>query len=388
MATPDYDPMRMFDPATGLDPHPFYASARALGPVVPGPFGGHQLVTWEAAEKALRHPEIFSSSMEAVDLGQSVPLIPLQVDPPDHVKYRRLLDPIFAPKKVNLLEEELTTMVNELIDEVIDKGECDFTTALSVPFPSQVFLRLLGLPLSELNMFLEMKTKILHPVGTDLDEMRAYQVEASRAVESYFAEQLAFRKQHPADDIVSLFLAAEVDGAKMSDTEILGILYLFIIAGLDTVTDTLECFFAFLAQHPEHRQQLVEDPSLIPAAVEELLRFETPVTGVSRVAKVDTEVMGCPIAKGSSVGVNIGSANTDPLAFSHADEVDFSRIPKHFAFGGGVHRCLGSHLARLELRTVLREWHRRIPNYRIKPGTELKVSVMLRQFEALPLLFD
>ena len=385
---PTFDPMLMFDPETGKNPQAFYEMARGISPVLPGPFGGHQLMTKEGVEFALQNPAIFSSAMEAVDLGQSVPLIPLQMDPPDHVKYRRLLDPIFAPRKMNELEPEISAMVNTLIDQFIDDGHCEFTTGLSVPLPSQVFLRLLGLPLSELDRFLKMKTGILHPSGDDLDQMRESQVAVSREIEGYFADQIKLRRKQPSDDIVSMFLAAEVDGTKLTEEVILGSLYLFIIAGLDTVTDTLECFFAYLAQHPDHRRQIVEDPSIIPGAVEELLRWETPVTGVSRVATQDTVVAGCPISKGDSVGVSIGSANTDPAAYENADTVDFSRNMRHLAFGGGVHRCLGSHLARLELRVVLREWHARIPEYHIAPGTDLKVSFGLRQFESLPLIFS
>jgi cytochrome P450 len=382
-----FDPHVIFEPNAGRCPQEHYALARAAGSVVPGPFGGAQMVTKETVEYALQNPAIFSSSMEAVDLGQTVALIPLQIDPPEHVKYRRLLDPIFAPKKMNLLEEDITAMVNELIDQVIEEGSCEFTSAISVPLPSQVFLRLLDLPASELDMFLAMKDGILHPEGEDFEEMKVGMMAASAQIESYFYAALADRKAQPRDDLLSSFLAAEFDGVRLSDEEIVGICFLFIIAGLDTVTDTLECFFAFLAEHPEHRRQLTEDPSIIPAAVEEMLRWETPVTGVARVAAEDTVVAGCPIAKGTSVGVSIGSANTDPAAYERADEVDFARNPKHFAFGGGVHRCLGSHLARLELRIVLREWHRRIPDYAIAPDAEFTVSSGLRQFSSLPLVF-
>ena len=154
--------------------------------------------------------------------------------------------------------------------------------------------------------------------------------------------------------------------------EILGICFLFILAGLDTVTDSLECFVARLAQHPDERRQIVDDPSIIPSAVEELLRWETPVTTVARVATPDVDLGGCPIKKGENIGVVIGAANTDEEALPGADQVDLTRNPNsHLAFGGGVHRCLGSHLARLELRVALREWHRRIPEYSIVPGTEL-----------------
>ncbi len=164
--------------------------------------------------------------------------------------------------------------------------------------------------------------------------------------------------------------------------EILGICFLFILAGLDTVTDTLECFVARLAQHPDERRQIVDDPSIIPSAVEELLRWETPVTTVARKATRDVELGGCPIRAGENVGLVIGSANTDEESVPGADVVDLHRSPnRHLAFGGGVHRCLGSHLARLELRIALREWHRRIPEYSIVPGTELDYQMGLRQIE-------
>jgi cytochrome P450 len=340
-------------------------------------------------EYVLHHPEIFSSAMEAVDLGQTVPLIPLQIDPPKHLKYRKLLDPIFAPKQMNLLEPDITRLVNELIDAFIDEGSCEFTTALAEPLPSSVFLRLLGLPLSDLDMFLGMKSGILRPTGADPAEMKASQQATAAEIERYFAEAIADRKRQPREDILSRFLAAEFDGARLTVDEILGICFLFILAGLDTVTDTLECFFAYLAQHPEQRQAIVADPAIIPSAVEELLRWETPVAGVARVAIKDADLGGCPVHKGDHVGVSIGSANTDERALPDASTVKFTRhASRHLAFGGGVHRCLGSHLARLELRTTLREWHGRIPEYTIAEGTQLRYGYGLRQIESLPLIFE
>jgi cytochrome P450 len=146
--------------------------------------------------------------------------------------------------------------------------------------------------------------------------------------------------------------------------------------------------FAYLAQNPAQRQRIVDDPSIIPSAVEELLRWETPVTIVPRVTVRDIEVAGCPFHKGENVAVVIGSANTDEEGLPDAYTVDLTRNPnKHLAFGGGVHRCLGSHLARTELRIALREWHRRIPDYSIKPGTKLNYMFGLRQLDELPLVF-
>ena len=181
---------------------------------------------------------------------------------------------------------------------------------------------------------------------------------------------------------------SEVDGERLTRNDVIDICYLFFLAGLDTVTASLDCFLAYLAQHPEQRERLVADPSLIPAAIEEMLRWETPVTGVARITVQDTELGGCPIPKGSFVSPLLASANTDERFWEAADRVDFDRVSnKHLAFGGGVHRCLGSHLARMELRVALEEWHARIPEYRLAEGVELLYSQGLRQVENLELVW-
>jgi cytochrome P450 len=382
------NPDDFFDEDLADDPQPFYRRIRDAGGVVGGPLGSYQVVRRAEVEFALQHPDLFSSAMEAVDLGQSVPLIPLQVDPPEHSKYRKLLDPIFAPKQMNAIEPLIARMVNDLIDPLVERGSCELTTDLAEPLPSAVFLGLMGLPLSDLDMFLGMKNGILRPAFDDVEVMRAAQRTTAASIEDYFAEAMAERRKKPQDDLLSRFLTAEVDGARLTEEEIQGICFLFILAGLDTVTDSLECFFAYLAQHPEQRRAIVDDPAIIPAAVEELLRWETPVTTVARVVAGDVELGGCPMHRGDHVGVMIGSANTDERAVPDADTVDLTRQPnKHLAFGGGVHRCLGSHLARIELRTTLREWHRRIPDYELAPGTELSYGLGLRQVDSVPLVF-
>ena len=385
----EFDPKEFLDERNAADPQPFYRRVRDAGAVVPGVFGGYQVVRRAEVEYALQHPGEFSSAMEAVDLGQTRPLIPLQMDPPDHVKYRRLLDPVFSPREMAKLEPQVSALVNGLIDGFIDRGECDFASEFAVPLPSSVFLALMGMPYSDLDMFLEMKDKIVRPGGANQEENRRIHREYAAKIDGYFESILAERKAQRRDDLLSHLVDAEMAGEKLTDDEILGICFLMLLAGLDTVTDALECDWVYLARHPEHRRRILDDPEIIPHAVEELLRYESPVTGVARITAADVEIGGCPMPKGTHVGVSIGAANTDERATPDADSVDLTRNPnRHLAFGAGVHRCLGSHLARLELRVAMREWHRRIPHYRIPDGTDLRFSFGLRQVDELPLVFS
>ena len=378
------------------DPQPVFKVLRDDSPVmnVDMPGGGAGVVLSRKIEidEALRHPEIFSSNMDAVDLKNKRPMIPLQIDPPNR-KFRRLLDPLFAPRKMALMDDEVSRLANHLIDQFVDRGEVDFAREFSVPFPSQVFLTVLGLPLDQLDRFLAMKDGIIRPdhvTGGAYGSRTAleHQQKTADSVYDYFNEVLDEREVERRDDLLSHFLDAEVEGDRLSREDILDICFLFLIAGLDTVTATLDCMFAYLAQHPEQRRQLAADPSLIPSAIEELLRWETPVMGIARVALSETELGGCPVHAGDQVMLMIGSANTDEAEFPDADTVRFDReVNRHIAFGGGVHRCLGSNLARMELRVALREWHRRIPDYEIEPGHTLAYTSGIRSIDHFPMRF-
>jgi cytochrome P450 len=329
-------------------------------------------------EYVLRHHELFSSRVE-MSLGNVRPLIPLNVDPPLHSKYRKLLDPLFAPKRMDEQEEDITRRVIALIDGFIDAGECNFTEDFAEIFPSSVFLGLMGLPEEELRMFLRMRDGILHPEKIDPDalfdaEKRAAVMAATgQEIYDYFGALADERMRKPADDVMSKFVVSEVEGERLSRDDIVDICYLMLIAGLDTVSDSLTCMYAFLANHPEHRRQIAQDPECVSGAVEELLRWESPVPfGVPRVATEDTALPnGCPITQGTAVMVLYGAANVDANQCPEPFDVRFDRESnRHIAFGGGVHRCLGSHLARRELRVTLTEWHQRIPDYWLKPGHE------------------
>ena len=390
---PPEDPFAAMDPEMAAHPQPLFKMLRESLPVIPVENRGVALTRRVDVEEVFRHPEVFSSNADAVDLQNVRPLIPLQIDPPDHKKYRKLLDPIFAPREVAKLEESLTAAVNELIDRFIDSGEVDFSAEFSTLFPTRVFLDLLGLPVDELPHFLALKDGIIRPhvaIGSVFGspESVAYQKQTADAIYAYFDTVLDERSAQRRDDLLSRFLDASVDGQQLPREDILDICFLFLIAGLDTVTASLDCMFAHLAEHPEHRGQLVDDPTLIPAAIEELLRWETPVMGVVRVAVEDTEISGCPIHEGDMVMVMLSSVNTDEAELPDADVVRFDReANRHLAFGGGVHRCLGSHLARLELRVALREWHRRIPEYAVVEGHTLAYTSGIRSIDYFPMNF-
>ncbi len=378
------------DPATARHPQPMYRALRESSPVLEVGDAMVLVTRRRDIEHVLRHPETFSSGPAAADLHTDRPLIPLQIDPPGHRGFRRLLDPLLAPQKMNRLADDIAAIVNRRIDGFGDATEIDFATQFSEPFPSEVFLALFGLPYEELPRFHELKDGMIRPdrvVGKPIGhpDTTAHQAATAQAIYAYFDELLADRGP-TGDDLLSAFLGAEVDGERLSHTDILDIGFLFLIAGLDTVSASLDCFFAYLAERPEPRRRVADEPESIPRFVEELLRWETPVQFVARVATEDTEVGGCPVRAGQQVMSMLGAANTDDEEFPDADVVDFDRdVNRHLTFGGGIHRCLGSHLARLELRIALREWHRRIPDYAVADGAELDFTVGVRSLTTFPL---
>jgi cytochrome P450 len=384
----------LMNPEVARNPQPIYSMLQASTPVFRLEGVGVIVSSRTGVDEVLRNPEAFSSSTMAHDLKTKRPLIPLQIDPPDHRKYRRLLDPLFAPQRMTLLEDSMSRLVNDLIDGFVDESEIDFSARFSTPFPSQVFLTLFGLPMENLPVFLKMKDGAIRPdqvVGHDFGhpETEAYQQETADSIYAYFERVIDERAGEMRDDLLSHFLHAEVDGGRLTREEILDICFLFLIAGLDTVTASLDCFFGYLVQHPDARRKIVEEPDTVPAMVEELLRWETPVMGCARVATQDTEIDGFAISEGEQVMSLLGAANVDEAELPDGSEVVWDReVNRHLTFGGGVHRCLGSHLARIELRVALREWHRRIPDYSIKPGVELNYTAGIRTLECFPMLLS
>jgi cytochrome P450 len=373
-------------------PQEAFAQMRAAAPAIRIEGSGVVVTTRAAMAEVFRHPEIYSSQMPAGHFGNARPLIPIEVDPPDQRKFRKILDPLFTPKRLEHLAQPIERLVNDLIDGFIDEPEIDFAQRFSVPYPSQVFLTIFGLPMQDLPRFLAMKDGIIRPfhvLGTPINDPRTQELRAASAasIYDYFNEVLDQRQAERRNDLLSHFLDAEVEGERLTREEILDICFLLLIAGLDTVSASLDCFFRYLAEHPDKRAALVADPTLSPLVVEELLRWESPVMLVSRIATQDTELGGCPIHAGDKVHPFIGSANTDETEFPEADVIRWGRkANRHIAFGAGIHRCLGSNLARLELRIALRVWHSRIPHYRVKPGTELAYTIGVRSVDSFPMV--
>jgi cytochrome P450 len=332
-------------------------------------------------DRVLKDPARFRSRGR-VDTGNVRPRIPVDIDPPDHARYRRILDPLLAPKAIAPVAGGARELAGELIDRFAGAGGCDFAVDFAVPWPSQVFLRVMGLPASDLPELLRLKDVAIHAGGGDAaDEQRRV---VGQEIYAYFDRHL----DQAGGGLIVQVREAELDGRRLTHEELLDVFYLFVLAGLDTVTASLECFIAFLADHPAHRRRIVEEPGIIPAAVEELLRWETPVEVVPRVLGIETALHGERLAPETWVHAHLGSANTDARAFERPYDVDFDRPANpHYAFGKGIHRCLGSHLARLELRIAMEEFHRRVPEYRLDETAELTWRPGIRSVEHLPLVF-
>jgi cytochrome P450 len=329
----------------------------------------------------------------AVNFGGERPLIPLGIDPPAHTQYRRLLDHLFSPKRMDALQDGITARANELIDGFIDSGRVNFTNEFATPFPSSVFCEMMGWPRSDVGLLLKLKDDCFQPGGgkvTDPEEIARIQRQGAQEIYAYFTAAIEERKKNPSDDMVSGLLGADFDGRPLTHDEILDICYTLVLGGLDTVTATLTQFWAYLAQNLDQRNRIVNEPDVIPGAVEELLRWVTPPPYFFRRAARDTELGGCPIAKGDFVIGSLAHANLDPEEFPDPFKVDFDRpAVRHSSFGAGIHRCLGSHLARRELQIALREWHRRIPTYEIAADSNLDVIPprALRQIDDLKIVW-
>lgn len=327
-----------------------------------------------------------AAAIVSMALGAGRPLIPLMLDGEQHTKYRKLLDPLFAPKQVARLEPVIRNLAETLIDAFVADGEVDFFAGFCEPLPSQIFLSQLGLPLEDVPFLLWVKNGVIRPVD---EEHRA---SAGPKLIEYLDAELDRREASgkPQDDLIGGFLAAEVDGHSLTHDDVIDITFLLVLAGLDTVTASLSCIVDWLARHPAERDRLVADASLLPAAIEELMRVHTPVVSGGRHATTDFEIGGVEVKAGDWLRVVWAAADMDPEMFPEPTRVDFARPNnRHVAFASGFHRCLGSHLARLELRVAIETLHRRIPDYRLAPNRAPGYlnTAPVRCVDPLPLVF-
>jgi cytochrome P450 len=260
-----------------------------------------------------------------------------------------------------------------------------------------MFLSMMGLPPAHFDEFLHFKDLVLASSSeavakVPVEERERMRQEAVTWIQDYFAGEIRRRETsgEAGDDMLGWLLTSEVDGEKLPRENLLDILGVLMIAGLDTVGASLACSLSYLARHAEQRSILVADPSLWPSAIEELLRYESPVTSGGRVATTDLDLpSGEHIPAGTLMALSWHAANVDPGFFPDPLTVDFARSPnRHMAFASGFHRCLGSHLARMELTVALEAWHSRIPDYQIKPGTSLTYSEIVRTPRHLPLIWS
>jgi cytochrome P450 len=342
----------------------------------------------EMVREALQTPEIFSNAM-LLENGEEPPYkwIPEMLDPPEHTQWRRLLAPHFAPRLMERMEGRVRERCVEIIESFASKGHCDFLRDFAWRYPTTIFMDLMGLPLDGLEQFLGWEHEILHLNHND-DPDRSRSIAAMMAVQGYFADLIELKRQEPGDDLLSNALTWEIDGQPISDSDMLAWCLLMFMAGLDTVSIQLSYSFWYLAGHPEDRSRLVDDPSLATSAVEEFLRYFSFVNTSRKVTR-DNDFHGCPMKKNDTVMTPLSLVNRDPALFPDPESVILDRaINNHIAFGAGPHRCLGSHLARRELRVALEEWHARIPDYRLTEGVEVLEHGGMYGIDALELTWD
>jgi cytochrome P450 len=340
-----------------------WAKLRALGPVLQGD-GWYYLTNREDVLAALRNPEIFSSTRAFDQMVSQVPLVPLAFDPPEHTRYRRILHPFFSRQALAAVLPALQSQAAEIIADIGQRDECEVMADLAVPYPSQVFLTLFGLPLEDRDRLIAWKDAIID-LGLERDPEKVDLVPAALLF-AYLSEAVDAQRLQPRDGMLSALLHGE-DG--LTDAEALGLSFVFILAGLDTVTSVIGTTMLELARRHDLCDDLRQNPDNVPAFVEEMLRLEPAAPVVGRITTQPVTIAGVTLPEGAEVRLCLGAINRDGSdATSGDDLVMDGKLHKHWGFGGGPHRCLGSHLARMELTIVVSEWLKRIPEFDLAPG--------------------
>lgn len=358
------------------DPYEFFPSLHEKNPPIfydVNPAMGNSWITikHDLAFKVLRdaaHVTTETTSIFPRNPDNYFPLIPQELDPPDHRKFRNILDPFLSPKAVLQLETDIRTLANDLIDKFIDRGECEFTNEFARPLPVTVFLRFMGLPLAMTDTFVKWVVSLIAFAERD----KAVQIMAE--IEEYLLSVIEEKRAHPDEGAISRIVHGRIDGKPLKERDIYGFVFFLFIAGIDTVYAALNNTWVWLARNPERRKEMIADPGNIDNQAEELLRI-FGVTFSGRLVTQDFELNGVLLKKGDHIMSLLPSCNYDPDVWEKPREVRFDRPRKPIlTFTGGIHACMGGHLARLEYKIALQEWLRRIPEFSLKPGTRITYS--------------
>jgi cytochrome P450 len=332
----------------------------------------------DAVRDIYKTPEIFSS--ESFTPWEPEPVyrfVPTQIDPPDHIKYRRILNPWFSPRAMDEATPRMRELCRTLVEQTARAGKCNFVNEFALRYPTEAFLAVIGVDTTHAERFVRWVEYFFAGLGGDADKAEPM-VKALEGIRNFWVEALAERQgeSEPREgDLASYLMHATFDDRPLTDTEILDMLTVLVLAGLDTTRGELGYMFRHLATHPEHRQMLIDDPEIIPSAVDEVLRYYTIVFGDGRKVTQDLEFHGVQLKRGDMVYGLVSGANRDPRAYEDAGEfVPDRKRNNHMGFASGPHRCLGQHLARREMQIAVDEWLRVIPDFRIAGDEERLVE--------------
>ena len=347
-----------------------WAALREAGPVVLSD-GWYALTRREDVLAALRNPNVFSSKKAFEVVGSPLPLVPAAFDPPEHTRFRKILQPFFSPHALATILPSIQAQAIDIIDSIAERDECEVMSELATPYPSQVFLTLFGLPLRDRERLIGWKDAIIelsipNAAGETPDLTPALELFA------YLTEAIAEHRRNPGDDVLSQVLAGD---DALTDDEALGMAFFFVLAGLDTVTSAIGAAMLELARRPDLCSRLREKPDEIGVFVEEIVRLESSAPVVPRVTTEEVTVAGITLPAGSRVRLCLGAINRDGSdAISSDDLVLDGKVHKHWGFGGGPHRCVGSHLARMEMNVVVTEWLSRITEFELAQGYRPEIT--------------
>jgi cytochrome P450 len=348
----------------------------------------------DAVRDIYKNPDIFSS--ESITPWEPEPiyrLVPTQIDAPNHIKYRRILNPWFSPRAVDEAEAMVRRICRELVEEIAPRGSCDFIADFALPYPTAAFLAMIGVPVSETDRFTRWVDDFFAGFGGDPEGMEVM-AQALQGIREYWVAALEERRNDPdprEGDLASHLLHSTFDDRPLTDEEMLDMLTVLVLAGLDTTRAELGYMFRHLAICPEDRGRLIEETELIPSAVEEVLRYYTIVFGDGRKVTRDVDFHGVQLKKGEMVYGLVSGANRDPDAYERADEFMIDRKRNHhMGFANGPHRCLGAHLARREMQLAVEEWLRVIPDFHIASDETLfeRGGGSMMSLSTLPLAWE